>query len=186
MYGDLSGFEYTPPSLMISEIGLTDDQLSILSEVSVFQITPDSSSYEKDLYTYVESAKLVVLNIPPGIIEIRLFESQNSPDPVQVINLYNIISNSEKVNKLLMFVSSSQSLDNLSPLIHEHSLKPHEGIELYVLTYDKLKEILSKKVITDEFVHTPSNVKLGDSVVNYEITFPKSVMVVNNKLCILE
>lgn len=187
MYGDFSGAEYAPPSLLMdSATGLTDNQLSILAEVGVFQFGDDSGSYDKDLYTYIESSKIVVLNIPPEVLEIRLFEDEESEEPIQIINLIDVIRNTIKVNKLMIFVSSSKSLNNLSPLIHEHSIKPHEEMDLYILTYNKLKEILSEKVITDDNLHTPSNIKLGDKEEDYEIEFPKSIIVNSGELHIVE
>jgi len=160
-----------PAEIISSEELLTNDQLTVLANVGILTSDLEDTTVENDnleFSTIIGDSKVVALRLPKECVRIRLFRDTN-PEDITEIDLINdanyLMTDADKVEKLVVLIMSQKSFSNLSVRIHEHSEKPHDNISDKIMTALRFYDTIALMEIDKlNLIHNKSGMKLGDKL----------------------
>ena len=182
MYADFVDNSEVVSANLFDNSDLTNEQLEILSEVGIVQLGSDGEQNQYDFYTYVSDSKLIALKVPSGVAYLKLSYRLNDEviEESDEIDVSTLVT----VSKLIFLVQSSQKLNNLSPLIHQYSIKPHNDLVQKIITEANFNEQLSIVVIDDNLYDNQAQIKLGDKTSEYKTQVTPTFTTYENRLII--
>lgn len=141
-----------------------DRELSdVLDGVMVHQ-TSDSTEggSEKDFFTYVGNSKMTPIHLPIGIDRVVLTFIDDTTKTIDV-------SEHDDCDRLMMLIESNSELNNISPMIHEKSERPHVMLDRHILVCKRLWEERQVPVFKN-LVDTRNNIRIGNKVIPVEFS----------------
>lgn len=164
---------------LMKDLSFDPEVLDTLLSTSLIQSDcEDVSGFDGNNFefiTRIEQSDIISLRVPKNCTKIIL--SNTDDDSIKTTIDFTsgqyMISDPEKVEKLVIIMISQYQTDNVSVIVHEFSDNPHTFISDKILTENDYYNAINGKEFSEdgEVRHLKSGVKLGDSL--SESTPPK-------------
>lgn len=163
---------------------LNYDMVSLLSKLGTFQFGCDleaeqlSNIDEVEFFSLLETIEVISVNLEDifdinstyGTHKTKIAFCDDYPTNIDDLDWqtfsipYDSTAQNVKLNALLLVVSSSDIVNNLSQEIHNKAVTPHQNFNDLVLFKKDLGKYNTVLFLNEDLIEVKSNIKIGDTI----------------------